>query len=100
MLYLAESLGNLQVDPEAAKIVFDSELPIVMIPLEVTHTALVTPSVLEAIVTAEPSKFLLLVKEILQFFSDTYRNVFSFKDPPLHDPCAIFYIIDPGAFQV
>lgn len=33
---------NIQVDPEAAAIVFETGL-VTMIPLEVTHTALVTP---------------------------------------------------------
>ena len=32
----------MQVDPEAAKIVFESGLDVIMVPLEVTHTALVT----------------------------------------------------------
>lgn len=90
----------MQVDPEAAKIVFESGVPIVMIPLEVTHTALVTRNVMEAIVTSDPSPFLTLVREILLFFSGTYRTVFAFNDPPLHDPCAIFYIAHPEAFQV
>lgn len=37
---------NIQTDPEAAKVVFDSGLRVVMVPLEVTHTALVTADVL------------------------------------------------------
>ena len=37
---------NVQVDPEAAKIVFESGLDIIMVPLEVTHTALVTNEVM------------------------------------------------------
>ena len=35
----------MQVDPEAAKIVFESGLDVIMVPLEVTHTALVTNEV-------------------------------------------------------
>ena len=36
---------TVQVDPEAAKIVFESGLDVIMVPLEVTHTALVTNEV-------------------------------------------------------
>ena len=91
---------HLQVDPEAAKVVFESGVAVVMVPLEVTHTALATPQIIDRITTANPSPFLLIIREILLFFSDTYRTVFYFKDPPIHDPCAIFYIIQPGAFKV
>ena len=37
---------NIYLDPEAAKIVFASEIPVVIVPLEVTHTVLVTHEVL------------------------------------------------------
>ncbi len=33
---------NIYIDPEAAKIVFNSGLKLILIPLEVTHTVLVT----------------------------------------------------------
>lgn len=29
---------NIQVDPEAAKVVFEAGLPLTMVPIEVTHT--------------------------------------------------------------
>lgn len=93
--------AHAQVDPEAAKVVFESQLPVVMVPLEVTHTALATQPVLKAIMGPDPkSPFLLLVKEIILYFADTYASVFAFKEPPLHDPCAVFYIIQPQAFTV
>lgn len=37
----------LQTDPEAARMVFESGVPLTMVPLEVTHTALATTSVLQ-----------------------------------------------------
>lgn len=91
---------NIQVDPEAAKIVFESGLNIVMVPLEVTHTALVTIEVMASIMNRRPTPFLLLIREILSYFSDTYLEVFGFRDPPLHDPCAVFAVIQPEAFKV
>ena len=41
---------NIQVDPEAAHLVFENEtLEIFMVPLEITHTALVNDNVLDSI---------------------------------------------------
>lgn len=32
------------------------------------------------------------------FFSESYKTVFGFDFPPLHDPLAVAYVIDPGLF--
>lgn len=89
---------NIQCDPEAAHIVFESGADVTMVPLEVTHTALVTPEVRAALM-GTGSRFCRLVDELLQFFADTYRDVFQFDDPPLHDPCAVFYVLQPDLFN-
>ena len=31
----------------------------------------------------------------LSFFADTYRQVYGFDGPPVHDPCALALVIDP-----
>ena len=94
---------NIQCDPEAAKIVFESGLRVYMIPLEVTHTAIVTPSVLDSLTTgghfdsgkAGASAHAKQIRSLLTFFKDTYENVFDFKTgPPLHDPCAVWAAIN------
>lgn len=92
----------LQTDPEAAKIVFECGAPVVMLPVELTHTALVTPDVLNRI-SAElvgNTPFLHLVKQLLLYFAESYKTVFKFDNPPLHDPCAVAYVIAPEMFQV
>ncbi|KIZ05560.1 purine nucleosidase [Monoraphidium neglectum] len=93
---------NIQTDPEAAKVVFEAGLPLTMVPIEVTHTALVTPEVLGRLLTSRPgiSKFKVLIEQLLTFFAGTYREVFKFTDPPLHDPCAVAYVADPSIFEV
>eukprot|EP00051_Salpingoeca_urceolata_P031499 m.11824 g.11824 ORF g.11824 m.11824 type:complete len:339 (-) comp4105_c0_seq2:141-1157(-) len=88
---------NIQIDPESAKIVFDSGL-VTMVPLEVTHTALVTPDVL-ARIHALDTPFASAVCDLMVFFSSTYRDVFGFDIPPLHDPCAVAYVIAPELFH-
>ena len=101
---------NIEVDPEAAKVVFDSGIPVVMVPLEVTHTALVRPAVIESLrrrLSVDPASasaaltpFGRVVIDLLLFFEQSYREFFGFDDgPPLHDPCAVFYLIAPECFK-
>ncbi|GHD42391.1 nucleoside hydrolase [Mycetocola manganoxydans] len=90
---------NIVIDPEAAHIVFNEAWPLTQIPIDVTHEALATPDVVErftAIGTA-PARF---VVELLDFFGSTYREVQGFDAPPVHDPCAVAYVIDPSIFTV
>jgi len=37
--------------------------------------------------------------QLLVFFKSTYKEIFSFDSPPLHDPCTIFYLTNPEAFE-
>ena len=92
----------LQTDPEAAKIVFECGAPIVMLPVELTHTALVTADVLNRISAElqEDTAFLQLIKQLLLYLAESYRTVFKFDNPPLHDPCAVAYVIAPELFKV
>ena len=85
---------NIYVDPEAAHVVFTCGRPITMIGLDVTHTALATAEVRERI-RALGSPVARLVDDLLGFFAESYREVFGFEAPPLHDPCAVAAVIDP-----
>ncbi|EIE23541.1 putative tRNA synthetase [Coccomyxa subellipsoidea C-169] len=91
---------NMQTDPEAAKVVFEAGVrSLTMVPLEVTHTALATPAVLLRIAQRQ-TPFLQLMQKLLLFFAQTYKEVFNFEHPPLHDPLAVFYVACPSAFTV
>jgi len=85
---------NIQCDPEAAKIVLESLFEVIMVPLEVTHTALVTADVLRRLQNASIvrayRKRVGQITELLDFFKMTYQRVFGFQHPPLHDPCAVW----------
>jgi inosine-uridine nucleoside N-ribohydrolase len=39
------------------------------------------------------------VADLLVFFAATYRSVFGFPAPPLHDPCAVAAVIDPSILK-
>lgn len=91
---------NIQTDPEAAAVVFSSGVSVTMVPLEVTHAALVTKEVQQRIGAPGPHPFLDLIIELLVFFAEMYRKTFMFENPPLHDPCAVAYVIAPELFTV
>ncbi len=89
---------NIQVDPEAASYVFESGLPIYMVPLEITHQALVTREIIEKI-RALNSNLSVILCELLLFFKSTYKTVFFMDEPPLHDPVAVAAVVDPSLFE-
>lgn len=73
-----------------------------MVPLEVTHTAMVTKQVLKMLhggADAPVSKFRAAIHDLLLFFKDTYQEVFQFDDPPLHDPLAVLWVLRPDLFE-
>ncbi|MFJ3201628.1 nucleoside hydrolase [Streptomyces sp. NPDC086989] len=85
---------NVRTDPEAADIVFRSGVPVTMCGLNVTHQALATPEVVarfERLGTDLGG----ICAELLTFFASTYRTLWGFPAPPLHDPVAVARVIDP-----
>lgn len=93
---------NIICDPEAARIVCDSNIEVVMVPLEVTHTAIFNTQQRTAVTTAlgDDSPLGTMVIELMTFFSQTYKDVFGFMEGgPVHDACAVAYAIAPELFQ-
>jgi inosine-uridine nucleoside N-ribohydrolase len=86
---------NAFVDPEAAALVFARGVPITMVGLNLTHRALATPEVLDRI-GALGTPVAEIVLGWLGFFADTYRDVFGFAGPPVHDACALALALDPS----
>ncbi|WP_447523021.1 uridine-preferring nucleoside hydrolase UriH [Salinibacterium sp. NYA9b] len=86
---------NIVIDPEAAHIVVNESWPLTMVGIDVTHDALATDDVAAAIaaVGTAPAAF---VGELLEFFGATYREAQGFEHPPVHDPCAVAFVIDPS----
>lgn len=90
---------NIFVDPEAARVVFRSGVPVVMVPLEVTHRALATDQVIADIAALNTRLSNALVK-ILGFFKEAYLRTQGFGSPPIHDPCAVMALIHPEIIKV
>ena len=89
---------NIHFDPHAAQIVFDCGRPITMSPLEVTHQALATASVIERLRNSG-QRVASFAADLFEFFGKTYHEVFGFPAPPVHDPCAVAAVIDPSIIK-
>ncbi|WP_171204893.1 nucleoside hydrolase [Ruegeria sp. HKCCA0235A] len=89
---------NIHVDPEAADIVFKSGRPIVVMPLDVTHKALVTKPRNDAF-RALGNKVGLAVAEMTDFFERFDKEKYGSAGAPLHDPCVTAYLIRPKLFS-
>jgi pyrimidine-specific ribonucleoside hydrolase len=87
---------NIFVDPEAADIVFRSGVPIVMSGLDVTHKAMIMRNEIEQL-RKLGGKVPPLVAELVDFYFK-FHDRQGFDGAPLHDPCAVAYIIDPRLF--
>lgn len=91
---------NFMVDPDAAHVVFTSpHVPrLVMVPLELTHTVCATPDISERLRLLS-SRYSSILDHLLHFFALRYKQVYDFDFPPLHDPCAVAYVIDKDLFE-
>lgn len=90
---------NIHADPEAAAAVIASGVPVTLVPLEVTHLALATEPVL-ARIEALGTRVAAVSVALMRYFAETYRRVFGFEAPAVHDPCAVAAVIDPSIVPV
>jgi len=88
---------NIYVDPEAAREVFESGLPITMSGLDVTHQAGAGPDERERLRTTGGVGG--VVAGFLDYFAATYESVFGFDAPPLHDPVAVAAVLEPNLLK-
>jgi len=89
---------NIYVDPHAARAVFSSGVPITVMPLDVTHKALVTKRQNDAF-RALGTPVGTAVAEMTDFFERFDREKYGSAGAPLHDPCTIAYLIQPELFD-
>jgi len=89
---------NIYVDPEAAKIVFESGVPITMVGLDVTNRAMMSFEEIEGIVSLDgviSSK----VGPLLKFFANANKKIFGLNGAPIHDALAVAAVIDPTVVE-
>jgi len=88
---------NIYVDPHAADIVFKSGIPLVVMPLDVTHKALVTAARNDAF-RALGNPVGVAAAQMTDFFERYDREKYGSAGAPLHDPCVTAYLIAPELF--
>ncbi|WIO45340.1 pyrimidine-specific ribonucleoside hydrolase RihA [Klebsiella electrica] len=89
---------NIYVDPEAAEIVFQSGIPIVMAGLDVTHKAQIHDQDI-ARFRQLGNPVATIVSGLLDFFMAYHRDEkWGFVGAPLHDPCTIAWLLKPELF--
>ena len=89
---------NIYVDPQAADIVFQSGVPLIVMPLDVTHKALTTAPRVAAFrkLGTEVGR---MVAEWTNFFERYDKEKYGSAGAPLHDPCVIAYLLQPELFS-
>jgi|Deesub1362A_J573_1020465.scaffolds.fasta_scaffold18530_2 inosine-uridine nucleoside N-ribohydrolase len=85
---------NIYVDPEAARIVFTSGIPITMVGLDVTNRALLTPEEIEGLARGGPVRR--TFARLLRFYATANERLLGIGGAPLHDPLAVAAVIDPA----
>lgn len=88
---------NIWADPEAAKVVFNSGLPIIMAGLDVTHKAYITREENE-VLRAQGNEISVFAAELIDYFSKYHYEVEGFPGCTMHDPTAIAALIYPDMF--
>lgn len=84
---------NIYTDPHAAKIVFEADLPIVMIGLDVTMKALLSYENIAKLSDVNESGAML--QALLQHYGDNEDT-----GKPMHDVNTLFYLSHPEAFKL
>jgi pyrimidine-specific ribonucleoside hydrolase len=90
---------NIWADPEAAKKVFDSGIPLVVMGQDITHQALATKEVIDQVKQID-NNVAKIVAELLVFFASTYKETFDFDGAPVHDVLTVAYCVAPELFEM
>ena len=88
---------NIMVDPYAADIVYTSGVPIVMLGLDVTNDT--TIQFEEKDDFRKIGKIGTFVAELVDFFGRGFEMI-GWHGVPIHDACAVAYLIDPSLFTM
>lgn len=88
---------NIYVDPQAARIVFRAGVPLVVMPLDVTHKVLVTAERNDRF-RALGTPVGVAVAQMTEFFERFDKEKYGSLGAPLHDPCVTAWLIRPDLF--
>lgn len=89
---------NIWNDPEAAQVVLESGVPVILHGLDVTQKAYITREEIELFRNAG-NEISLFVADLLDFFALSCIDERKFKGCLMHDSCAIMSLIHPEIFE-
>jgi len=90
---------NIHEDPHAAHVVFNSGIPITLIPLDVTYKCLLTAKDVERLngIDSPIAKF---VRDVTADYMEFYLKYEGFDGCALHDPLTVAAVIAPELFSI
>jgi inosine-uridine nucleoside N-ribohydrolase len=88
---------NIWADPEAAQVVFDAELDVTMIGLDVTHKAVTGADVQRRL--RDAGSVGVFVAELVEFFTVYHRQTYGWDGAPIHDAVAIAHVVRPALVE-
>jgi purine nucleosidase len=88
---------NILEDPDAAHIVMHCGRPLTIVPLDVTHQALVSRKRIEQLRQLN-TRVGTAVVGMMEFFNRFDTEKYGSEGAPLHDPCTIAYLLKPELF--
>lgn len=93
---------NVYFDPHAFEEVLrlKKDVPLVMIPLEVTHQNMVTQEVMDHFGRNKTIPFSQAIYNMLVSFQQMYYKAYKFPFPPIHDPLTAFYLMHPEEIEI
>lgn len=89
---------NIYVDPDAAKLVFEAGIPMIVMPLDVTHKALTTNARIDAF-RSLGTRVGEVSAQWLDFFERFDEEKYGTDGGPLHDPNVIAYLLLPELYS-
>jgi len=89
---------NVYVDPEAARIVFESGLPITMVGLDVTREATAGPEEVERLRSMGRAGEV-AAGLATYYYARAYRKTYGLTAPPIHDPVAVVAVVEPAILR-
>ena len=89
---------NVYVDPHAAAVMYRSGIPIVTMPLDVTHKALMSPEWIESM-RAIGGDIGEKTAAMLSFYGRYDIARYGTRGGPLHDPATIAYLLEPELYE-
>ncbi|CAA7260116.1 unnamed protein product [Cyclocybe aegerita] len=102
---------NVLCDPHAAQMVLNVPVKKTMIPINVTHTAIVTREIhtqllspgsesSSGVLPAASSNLRHTLSTLISYFAESYKSTFGFQHgPPLHDALTVAYVAYPDLFR-